>query len=320
MYSITNYAEMLADVGRREAFVAAMRESIRPGDVVLDLGAGFGALSLLACKMGAARVYAIEPNAAVRALPRLAQHNGVEAGRIQVFCDDSRKVTLPEQVDVIIADLRSFLPLFGGTWDVMNDACARFLKPGGKVIPFRDTLTLVPLAQEKAHADYRLLWDEHGLGVDFGYARELAMCRPRRALYGAEHMLAQPTMWGQVAYGNQCQIDVQPDMTFEVTRDGLFDGIGMWFDMAFSPSVHLSNDPRKGRLIYGAGFFPVPKPVQVHVGDVIHVSMAVRNLPDREFWSWGGRVVAPTGETRLHFSASNLPLVRLELEGSPGAG
>lgn len=315
MYSITNYAEMLADPARRGALLAAMRECIKPGDVVLDLGAGFGALSLLACKLGAARVHAIEPNPAIHALPRLAQRNGIEADRIHVYCADSRKVDPGERADVIIADLRSFTPLFCGTWDIMTDACRRFLKPGGKVIPYRDTLHIVPLAQQQVHADYRLFWDEHGLGLDFGYARELALCKPQRAKYGSEHMLAAPMEWGQVEYGNDCRIDTRPELHFAIERDGLFDGIGMWFDMDLTPSVRLSNDPRQGKLIYGMGFFAVPEPVPVQRGDTVTIEMAVRNMPDREFWSWGAKVASASGEQRPRFQASNLPLVRLELPG-----
>ena len=318
MYSITNYAQMLADPGRRNGFVAAMRQGIKPGDVVLDLGAGFGALALLACKLGAARVYAVDPNPVIHAMSRLAADNGIEADRIRIYCQDSRKIDLPEQVDVIIADLRSFTPLFQGTYDIVGDACRRFLKPGGKVIPYRDTLHVVPLAQEAAHADYRLFWDEHDLGLDFGHARELAMCAPQRARFDAEHMLAAPAAWGVVEYGEQCWIDTRPELAFSIERDGLFDGIGLWFDMDLTPSVRLSNDPRQGKLIYGTGFFAVPNPVKVERGDTVVLEMAVRNMPDREYWTWGGRVLSAAGEERMRFKTSNLPLARLQFaDGRP---
>ena len=319
MYSITNYAEMLADPLRREALVAAMRESIRPGDVVLDLGAGFGALSLLACRLGAARVHAIDPNPAIHTLPKLAQRNAIDADRIRVYCEDSRKVDLGEQVDVIIADLRSFTPLFQGTYDIMGDACRRFLKPGGKVVPCRDTLHIVPLEQQAAHADYRLFWEQHGLGLDFGYARDLALCKPQRAKYDADHMLAQPAVWGEVAYGEQCSIDTRPALDFTIERDGVFDGIGLWFDMELTPSVRLSNDPRQGKLIYGTGFFAVPKPIPVRAGDTVTLEMAVRNMPDCEYWSWGAKVRSASGEQGTRFQTSNLALTRLQLAGvGPG--
>ena len=45
MYSIEGYGEMLADAGRMEAYDRALRNAIRPGSVVADIGTG-GALEV----------------------------------------------------------------------------------------------------------------------------------------------------------------------------------------------------------------------------------------------------------------------------------
>ena len=136
---------MIADSRRMGAYAEAIQATVRPGDVVLDLGAGSGICALLACKAGAARVYAIETNAAIRVARRVAADNGF-AERIVFIEKDSRRVELPEPVDTIISDLRGVLPIFESNFAIVRDAKTRFLKPGGTLIPFRDSLYCAPIS------------------------------------------------------------------------------------------------------------------------------------------------------------------------------
>ncbi len=53
---------MVADRHRTGAYVEALRRAVRPGSFVLDIGAGCGVFSLVACRLGARRVVAVEPD------------------------------------------------------------------------------------------------------------------------------------------------------------------------------------------------------------------------------------------------------------------
>lgn len=56
------HAAMIADSGRTNGYVDALKNKVRAGSVVLDIGTGTGILAMMACRFGAKRVYAVEPD------------------------------------------------------------------------------------------------------------------------------------------------------------------------------------------------------------------------------------------------------------------
>ena len=153
MYNLSEYGIMIADRVRMDPYAYALKAAIEPDSVVLDIGAAAGIHALLACKFGARKVYAIEPNEAIYLAQELAEANGY-SDRIEFFQDLSTRVTLPERADVIVSDLRGVLPLFGEHIPAIVDARERHLAPGGSLIPKQDTLWV---ALVEARAVYKEL-------------------------------------------------------------------------------------------------------------------------------------------------------------------
>jgi predicted RNA methylase len=99
----SNYCQMMSDDVRMQAFHTAIKRLIKPGDVVIDLGAGTGILSIWALQAGAKKVYAIEQTGAIELAREIAHVNGY-ADRIEFIQDNSMNVSLPQRADAIISE------------------------------------------------------------------------------------------------------------------------------------------------------------------------------------------------------------------------
>ena len=120
MYSVREFGDMISSA-RFNAYAKAISRSVRDGDVVAEIGCGPAVFALLACRAGTKRIYAIETEDMIHVAKEIAAANGV-ADRIQFLQSDSRKVELPERVDVIVSDIRGLLPLFDGALASLPDA------------------------------------------------------------------------------------------------------------------------------------------------------------------------------------------------------
>jgi len=94
----------LRDQSRTATLAAVVTATVRPGDVVLDAGAGTGILALYAARAGAARVHAVENDPVLcRYLRQTVERNGY-GDVIVVTQQDVHTFTVPT-VDVALMEL-----------------------------------------------------------------------------------------------------------------------------------------------------------------------------------------------------------------------
>src|SRR5512143_183425 len=291
MYSIAAYEEMVDDVARMDAYAAALERAVRPASVVVDIGAGTGILSLLACRFGARRVYAIEPDDCIHVARENAAANGL-ADRIEWIQDLSTNVRLPEKADVIVSDLRGVLPLFGQHIPAIVHARQNFLAESGRLIPERDVLwmALMELRDEENER-----WDPGQFGLRMDAGRNYIANSMKKVRGRPEQLLTMPASCGVLDYRTIDSAAFAGQVRSAVTRDGCATGLVVWFDTQLLDDIGFSNAPDQPRSIYGSMYFPLSQVVQVSAGD--HATLHLRATPTGTdyIWQWDTDIRSGTG-------------------------
>ena len=309
MYSLHFYGRMLADTPRMNAYVEGLRRSVTPDSVVLDLGCGPGVFALLACKFGARRVYAVEPDSTITIAREAAVANGF-ADRIEFFQALSTEVTLPEPATVVISDLRGVLPWFQQHIPAIIDARKRLLAPGGTLIPWRDFVWSSVVEAPKVYEEVVGPWvsNQFHLNLSAGASRITNTWRKTRV--EASELLTEAVCWARLDYYEVNSADVDAEISWRAGRSGTAHGVAVWFDAEVAAGVGFSNKPGVEELIYGQGFFPFPRPIYVTEGERISLRLRADLVEDDYVWQWD----TDFAEQKLGFKQSTFFSVALSAE------
>jgi protein arginine N-methyltransferase 1 len=149
------HARMLHDDRRTGDFIAALTAAVRPGDVVLDIGTGSGVLAVAVARAGARRVYAVEASDIAAVAAGVFEANGVQ-DRVILVPGWSRQIELPEQADLLVAEVIGNEPLEEEILETTLDARRRLLKPGARLVPHALELLARPLLLPEAEIRQRV--------------------------------------------------------------------------------------------------------------------------------------------------------------------
>jgi protein arginine N-methyltransferase 1 len=283
MYSLHFYGQMLADAPRMDAYTAALRNAVKPDSVVLDLGCGPGVFALMACKFGARRVYAVEPDSIIGVAREAAVANGC-LDRIEFFEGLSTEITLSEPASVIISDLRGVLPWFEQHIPSIIDARERLLARGGVLIPRRDVLWAAVVEAPEQYEDLVGPWQKFDLDLTAG--TRLITNTWRKSYLKPEQLLADPVCWTTIDYYEVQNADVRGEISWNAARNGTAHGVAVWFDSELADGISFSNHPAAPKMIYGVGLFPFSQPVEVKEGERMQVRLAANLVQDGYVWRW----------------------------------
>lgn len=298
----------LSDAARVDAFRRAIRETVRPGDVVIDLGCGTGILGLLACEAGAARVYAVDSGSIIGLAREVARANGF-GDRILHLKGSSTRIDLPAKADVLVADQIGRFGFEAGVLGAFEDARHRLLKPNARTVPIRIEQWIAPVELPEARDDAEF-WMRRPQGFDFTPAVRIGLNTGYPVTYKPEHLLAEPVRLSSYAPDNADPFSHEAASV--ITRAGELHGIGGWFLAHLSDRVTMTNSPlAKDRIVRQNVFFPIEKRVAVQKGDRVKAYFHV--IPRDVMVTWRVEILPVNGAPQK-FAHSTLKGMLLDAE------
>jgi protein arginine N-methyltransferase 1 len=271
---IEYHRTLLADRVRNAAFHAALARAIVKGQsTVADIGAGTGFLGFLAAKLGARRVDMYEAAEIAAVARKLMRHNRIANCRIAEV--HSSEVVAPERVDVIVCETLGNYPFEENIIATLNDAHARFLSPGGTIIPHGVEQFVCPVTAERLYRELAV-WDEVGYGLDFAPAKAMTLnniyvrwLEPGDLLDGA----AAARSWDKVVFDRRNKTTRSGEASWQASRPVTVYGLALWWRAELAPGISLSTGPLDPRTHWEQLYLPALSPIALQPRQTLGVRL-----------------------------------------------
>jgi len=299
------YAFMRDDKARTQAYSDAITASCA-GKVVLDLGTGaLALLAIIAAKAGARKVYAIEVNEkAYLAACKTVVDAGLE-DVITVLSGYSTEVELPEKVEVLVHEIIGEIASQEGVVAVLRDALPRFGHPQGCLsIPTRVQSLVAPamMLDNKYWRKHPYQYKDNRIGKNRNpHATSFKVWE-----FPARLLMSEPQPFEDIPFNeglDAIPVSQERQMCFQVTRDGVFEGlvVHVELDLDVDRILSSSNYVTNGSHCSWDQIFVMTKErTQVRCGDRICVkSVTDLDRPAPEY----------TFEARVEYAGGELGLL-----------
>jgi protein arginine N-methyltransferase 1 len=287
---VVGHRSMLFDNTRNGAYARALKKVIGPDTTVMDLGAGLGVHGLFAARLGAKKVYLVEPTGVIEVARMVAKDNELE----QVECLQSlaEELKLDTRVDIITSVFAGNFLLSEDLLPTLFHARDRFLAPGGQLIPDRGRMEVVPVCAANYYQKQVQIWAQYPEQceqnemppIDFSrgqeYAANYLYCDSAKN-FAAEHLAAPATLM-ELDFNTATRAECNHSLEITIKQDGICHGWIGWFQIRLVDEW-LSTDGLESKTHWSQAFMPIAEPIQVKRGDVLAFRL---NRPQAGEWTW----------------------------------
>jgi len=269
------HVPMMNEHERNEAFHKGL-QSASPGKTVFEIGTGSGLLAMMAARSGANHVYTCEAVPLVAdTATRIVARNGY-ADRITVLSKPSHAVQvgadLPTRADVLVHEVFSSELLGEHVLAAIEDAKARLLKPGGRVLPCAASIMIALVGGDDIARNVHV-------GESFGFdLSEFNAIRPRKRPLQREDL--SPVLLS--ADVEAFRFDFMKRDTFPAerrrieiaaTQPGPCYGLIQWIRIEMGEGVSFENHPARPRAVsnWQHTIYSFDAPIELRAGTVLTV-------------------------------------------------
>ena len=303
MPSVLNeHFRYLASGERTEAYRAALREVLQPGDTVADLGCGLGILGLLALEEGAGHCTGIDNSNAIELARQSFARSGM-AERANFLRGATFDISLPEPVDLLLCDHIGFFGFDYGIIAMLADARKRLLRPGGRIMPHSMAIGIA-LVESEALRGRVARWSQPQVHPAYHWLGEHEANTKHAATFSAANMISEGQEIARIDFTKDADEVLSFEGTLTAQRDGVIDGICGFFNCGLSATVSITNSPfAPDAIARPQAFLPCRAPIAVREGESIKLVLRMRHDPCLIAWSIESAAGAPPQQmSTLHSS------------------
>jgi type I protein arginine methyltransferase len=305
IYDFTGYCQMIRDKKRIKSIADALKKFVTPETIVLEIGSGTGLFTYLACKFGARKVIAIEPNPVTQIAREAIEAHGFK-DKVEFIEKNSNNIVLEERADLLLCDLHGNLPFFETGITTIIDARKRLLKENAVLMPRRETVYLAVAECSEAFESFI----DQNLQAVYEYsvpsAKRLLTSQTLNIKGKKQKLLSAPQVFTEIDYKTIESPDFQNKVLLKITKKSIAHGIRAWFVAEQGEDFFVDNSNDTPNATYGQPLFPFTEPVHLNKNDLVEFELNATLDNDSYIFSWNTSIFNSNGILRKSFKQTTL--------------